>query len=397
MHDGHTSDYVIVVSDSEAIVNFCRAALGNKFSIRCIKDISEISNPMSFAFAAVVIDYRFIDWRKFEKDIRQINLLCGNVLLLVDEPFLKYEDLQRNIPDGTFVPFPCDIDFFTEIVMEKISQRKMPMVLSDSGVGGIQKTLDNANVHGFEKFVGNSKVVVDVKKKLATLARNDIAVLLLGESGTGKSFVAKLVHQNSSRRDKNFKSINMASLHEHLADSTLFGSVKGAYTGAMNRAGLFADANGGTLFMDEIGEMSLELQAKLLTVLDKKKFYRLGSDVEMSADVRIICATNKNLEALVRAGKFRMDLYFRIARMKVVMPPLRSRAGDIKILVNNFLKKIAPAAKKISTDAMRKLEEYSWPGNVRQLENCLEAACILCEGDTIFPEHIVFVDDGLFC
>ena len=183
----------------------------------------------------------------------------------------------------------------------------------------------------------------------------------------------------------------MATVPEHFAESQLFGTERGAYTDAVKRAGFFVEADGGTIFMDEIAEMSLRLQAKLLTVLDTKSFYSVGSDKEKKSDVRIICASNANLPEYIKAGKFRKDLYYRIATFPVRLPPLRHHREDIKAIVYSLLE---TNKKQISAEALKKLEAYNWPGNVRELKNCIERSCALCPDPMILPEHI-FIEEEI--
>jgi len=217
------------------------------------------------------------------------------------------------------------------------------------------------------------------------IANTDTTVLITGGSGTGKELIAKVIHYNSYRSGKNFVPLNCAAIPKDLLESELFGHEKGAFTGAINtRIGRFELASGGTLFLDEIGELDPSLQVKLLRVLQEREFERIGSTKTIKVDVRILAATNRNLEELTREGRFREDLYYRLNVIPVHIPPLKDRKEDIPVLIEHFLKKHAKAKKrqspKISKHIMDVLIRYKWPGNVRELENLIERLTILNPG-----------------
>ncbi len=239
----------------------------------------------------------------------------------------------------------------------------------------------------------------DAMEKLAVLihkvARTDATVLLLGESGTGKELVARAIHTLSNRSDKPYLAQFCGSIPDTLLESELFGYKKGAFTGAnSDKKGLFEVATNGTFFLDEIADISLALQAKLLRVLQNREIMRLGDTQVIKVDVRVIAATNKDLKQLVKDQQFREDLFYRLNVFPIKVPPLRERRGDIPLLVKHFIKKFSDKNIHVSFSAMRMLEEYTWPGNVRQLENVLQRALILCEGDKLLPEHIVIEEDN---
>jgi transcriptional regulator with GAF, ATPase, and Fis domain len=224
--------------------------------------------------------------------------------------------------------------------------------------------------------------------RVEQVAETDATVLILGETGTGKELLANEIHRLSRRKDRTMIKVNCAALPETLIESELFGREKGAYTGAMNRQmGRFEIADGSTLFLDEIGELSLELQAKLLRVLQEGQFERLGSPKTFSVDVRIITSTNRNLSRAVRECKFREDLYYRLNVFSVTVPPLRERAEDIPQLVWAFVKEyessMGKTILKITNKSIEALQQYAWPGNIRQLKNVVENAMILCKGKTL--------------
>ena len=238
--------------------------------------------------------------------------------------------------------------------------------------------------YSFEHIVGKSDSMLKIFDLVGQVAPSRSTVLIQGESGTGKEFIAKAIHANSPRKNHPFVPVNTGSMPADLLESTLFGHVKGAFTSAISsKKGLFEVADGGTIFLDEIGTMSLETQAKILRVVQDRKFMHLGGIHELQVDVRVIAATNIDLNVLVREGKFREDLFYRLNVITVDLPPLRSRGEDIPRLVDtswkNFSRKRQTAI-QISPEALRPLMDYGWPGNVRELENVIERAVVLCNG-----------------
>ncbi len=240
----------------------------------------------------------------------------------------------------------------------------------------------------FGELVGRSEAMRHVFELVEKVAPSDATVLILGETGTGKELVARAIHERSGRSKKAFVAINCAAITETLLESELFGYERGAFTGADRRKpGMFELADGGTLFLDEIAEMPPALQSKLLRVLQEKVVYHLGGTNPIPVDVRIIAATNKDLKKLVDEGKFREDLYYRLAVFPIKLPPLRERREDIPLLIENYFRKRGVVA-KVSDEAMEMLMDYDYPGNVRELENILERALILAGMKTITPEHL---------
>ena len=242
-------------------------------------------------------------------------------------------------------------------------------------------------------IVGNSKIMQTVYTLIDKVCRTTTTVLILGESGVGKERVAQAIHYNSNRADKPFVKINCAALPESLIESELFGHEKGAFTGAMSaRKGRFEMADKGTIFLDEIGDLPLSVQTKLLRVLQEKEFERIGGNATIKVNVRIITATNRDLDLLMQEGKFREDLYYRLNIFPVVVPPLRERKTDIMLLTDHFVEKYGREHGKqivrISTPATDMLVNYHWPGNVRELENCIERAIILCTDGVIQSYHL---------
>jgi formate hydrogenlyase transcriptional activator len=246
---------------------------------------------------------------------------------------------------------------------------------------------------GFEEIVGSSAALAGVLDQVSTVAPTDSTVLVEGETGTGKELIAHAIHAHSRRKDRPFVKLNCAAIPLGLLESELFGHEKGAFTGAVSqKIGRFEAANGGTLFLDEIGDIPLELQAKLLRVLQEQEFERLGSTYTHRVNVRVVAATNQDLPRLVAEKKFRMDLYYRLNVFPIAIPPLRHRMEDIPMLVAHFVKKYAQRmAKRIETitsDALEALVRYPWPGNIRELQNFIERAVILTKGDVLQPSAL---------
>ncbi len=248
-----------------------------------------------------------------------------------------------------------------------------------------------------ERIVGSSKPMLEVFKLIGKVASADATVLITGESGTGKELVAEALHRASKRNPHPLVKVSCAALPETLLETELFGHEKGSFTGAMTmRKGRFETANKGTIFLDEIGEMTLGTQTKLLRILQEREFERIGSSVPIKIDIRVIAATNRNLSEEVEDGKFREDLYYRLNVIHIHMPPLRERKDDIPLLVEHFLAKFRHAPDAIPTsiteDALKKLVDYDWPGNVRELENAIERAVVLARGNPITTEYLPFGD-----
>jgi len=251
--------------------------------------------------------------------------------------------------------------------------------------------------YNFSNIVGKSEIMLKVFDLVAQVAPSRSTVLIQGESGTGKELIAKAIHANSPRKDKPFVPINTGAMPSELLESTLFGHVKGAFTSAVaSKKGLFEVANGGTLFLDEIATMGMDTQAKILRVLQDRRFMHLGGIQELQVDVRILAATNVDLREEVRAGRFREDLYYRLNVITVDLPPLRARRDDIPLLANHFLdfysRENSLELRKLSPEALRAMVDYDWPGNVRELENAIERCVVLSSassiGSDLLPGHI---------
>lgn len=277
-----------------------------------------------------------------------------------------------------FLAKPLNFDKLNEILQEALRMN------SDSGATlGIR---DNAPA-----LVGRSPAMRDLWEKAATLAATDLPVVVTGESGTGKELFAERIHRSSNRRDGPFVRVNCSAIADSLAESELFGHRKGAFTGASdNRAGLLREASGGTLHLDEIGDMSLPIQAKLLRVLEERRLRPLGQEKEVAVDVRVVASTNRSLQSLVDEGEFRADLFYRLNAAQLHIPPLRERVEDIVPLLEHFLAGASAGgpAKRFSDKAVRALERYIWPGNVRELRNMVKVCAAVVPGSIIELEDL---------
>jgi DNA-binding NtrC family response regulator len=338
------------------------------------------------AFPIVLLDLRLPDGNGLDLlgEIRE-SFPETEVILLT--AFGTVTEAIRAMKDGAFdfLTKPCKLSEL-EVVLEKAVQ-KQSLTRSNTALQREVERLKPA-----EMFVGSSPRVAELLSLIERVAVTDSTVLVRGESGVGKELVANAVHRRSPRARQPFVVVDCASLHENLLQSELFGHEKGAYTGAARlKHGLFEVADGGSLFLDEIAEMTPALQVKLLRVLETGMLRRLGSTSDIKVDVRIIAATNRSLEQMMKDGTFREDLYYRLNVFSLVIPPLRERREDIAELVGHFIRHSSIVPKRhvsASPEAMEVLARYHWPGNVRELVNVIERALILCDGSLVTPEHL---------
>ena len=257
-----------------------------------------------------------------------------------------------------------------------------------------QKQINKGIINQSDPLIGKSRPIENVLKVLKKVARTDANVLVIGENGTGKELIVKEIHNNSRRADEAFISIDIGTITESLFESEMFGHIKGAFTDAKeDKTGWFETASGGTLFLDEIGNLSLTMQSKLLAAIQNRVIYKVGSKTPIPFDIRLVCATNKNLEEMVTKNLFREDLYYRINTIVIEIPPLRDRGEDIVLLAEHFLKEYANKYEKFhlkfSSKTLDKLMRHNWPGNVRELRHTIEKAIILCDSDILMPEDFV--------
>ncbi len=333
----------------------------------------------------------FLNRTHARTSMEQVSFLCVPIILRdkvigalgIDRPKAEvcdpeYEERLLNVIANAFIPYICMHQDSMQHI-ENTSEKPLLPVWHKSRYRGL---------------IGNSERIQIVYERIEQVAASNTTVMLRGESGTGKELVARSIHENSLRSTENFISLNCAALPESLVESELFGHEKGAFTGALQtRKGRFELADGGTLFLDEVGELTLPTQAKLLRVLQEKSFDRIGSTKSCTVDVRIIAATNRDLEAMVDAGTFRKDLYYRLNVFSIFLPSLQERKSDIALLAEHFLDIFANIHQKerpkMALAASDMLERYAWPGNIRQLENIIERAMLLVgQGKYILPQHL---------
>jgi len=321
--------------------------------------------------------------------LRKIRQALPDIAAIMISGNATLENAVRATKEGAF-----------DFIEKPISKEKLLLSIKNAL---LSKGLNEENlelrkqVAGKYEMVGESLAMQEVRRQIAQVAPTPGRVLITGESGTGKELVARAIHENSPRRTKPFIKVNCAAIPEELIESELFGSVKGAFTGASeNRDGKFAQADTGTLFLDEVGDMSLKVQAKVLRVLQEGEFEKVGGNKTIKVDVRVLAATNKNLEEEAREGRFRDDLFFRLNVVPLVSPPLRRRKEDVPLLIRYFIQRFSEQdgykPKSVSDEAEQALRNYDWPGNVRELANLVERLMIMSNADVIglsdLPGHI---------
>jgi transcriptional regulator with GAF, ATPase, and Fis domain len=336
--------------------------------------------------------------RTLLKWIRQLEASAssqpGEQSVWVPETLTARLDEDRTFPAEATLSFR-ELDgrrFYTLIcrdVNDRLSAQQQIRALSDEAER-LRRELDQGRHQG--ELLGRSRVMQRVREDVEEVAHTDATVLILGETGTGKEVVARAIHHTSTRRDKPMVAVNCAAIHPHLIESEFFGHERGAFTGAtQSREGRFAMAHGGTIFLDEVGELPLELQGKLLRVLQAGQFEPVGSSQTRTCDVRVIAATNRDLAGAVEAGHFRQDLYYRLNVYPISLPPLRDRGDDVVLLADAFAQRIAARLgrriKPISPEAAERLKRYPWPGNVRELENVIERGVITARDDQVNLER----------
>ncbi|HEX9970912.1 MAG TPA: sigma-54 dependent transcriptional regulator [bacterium] len=341
------------------------------------------------AFDLVVTDYKMegIDGLEVLKQVKA-KYPATEVMIITAYGTIDLAVQAMQLGAVDFITKPFSHDEFKlkiERILERIQERKELARISDENIY-LRDELEEQFNYG--EIIGKSKAMQEVYRTIEKVAATDSSVLIYGESGTGKELVARAIHKLSPRKDKPFIRVNCGALVETLLESELFGHEKGAFTGAMKRKkGRFELAHQGSIFLDEIGDISANMQQKLLRVLQEKEFERVGSEETIQVDVRILTATNKNLSELVQQGKFREDLFYRLHIIPIYLPPLRERTQDISLLVQHFIKQLTAELnkplKRITEAAMEKLFNYPWPGNIRELENVIERAIVLSDKEVI--------------
>ncbi len=385
-----TSPRILVVDDQKDMLETCRKML----TFRSYQvDVSERPEEALQLYREHGHDVVIVDLRMPEMDglqlMKHLHQIQKDQLVVMITAFATVESAIQAVQAGAFdfirKPFKME-DLL--VVVERALRFK---ALQDENRKLQQKLSESFQA---EKIVGNSLVLKEALLKLRKVCEVDVPVLITGETGTGKELFARAIHENSLRKQKPFLAIDCAALPENLLESELFGYERGAFTGAVqSKAGLFEVASGGTVLLDEIGEMSLNLQAKLLRCLQEGCIRRLGGNQERKVDVRLLAATHRDIEAMVQEGQLREDLYYRINVVHITVPPLRDREGDIPLLANHFFDmfrlKLTKNLEGISAAALLVLEEYDWPGNVRQVCNVIERACTLTESTQILPQDLL--------
>lgn len=391
---------ILIVDDEAAIRESLQTLLEmENYSVECAATGEEGLNRIAERpFDLVLLDFALPDKNGLEvlRDIRERDRDLSVIMITA---YGTVENAVLAIQAGAtnFIQKPWDNEKLLADIQAAVARRR-------AEEENIQLKRALKQRYNFENIIGKSEAMLRIFDLVAQVAPSRSTILLQGESGTGKELIAKALHMNSSRKDAPFVPVNTGSMPADLLESTLFGHVKGAFTSAIaSKKGLFEIADKGTLFLDEIGTMTMETQAKILRVLQDRKFMHLGGVQELHVDVRIIAATNVDLRQMVKEGKFREDLFYRLNVITIDLPPLRHRREDIPLLVTYFLRKFAEEnerdAREISPEALRYLLDYNWPGNVRELENVMERAVVLSSGPVItvelLPDQIVGRGNGL--
>ena len=376
---------VLIVEDKESLAHMLReAVLADGFEVEVASTGTVATRWLAEGrrYVAVLTDLRLpgADGIAVLRQARESDPDCPVIVMTA---FGTIENAVEAMKLGAydFIQKPIDVDHLSLLLRRCREHRELRhenLLLKEE----FQKQ------YRLPAIVGDSAPIVEVSHAIQRVAPTDSSVLLQGESGTGKELFARAIHQLSPRRDRPFVAINCAAIPETLIENELFGHEKGAFTGATGRQlGKFELADTGTIFLDEIGELGFNVQSKILRVLQERRFERIGGKTPIDVDVRVICATNHNLEEAVKRGLFRDDLFFRVNVFPVTIPPLRDRRKDIDALVDFFLQRFARELKRrelqITEDARAVLRSYDWPGNIRELQNCIERAAILCDRNTI--------------
>lgn len=381
---------ILVVDDDKGMREFLEIMLTREgYEVHCARDAREaLSRSRKQPFDLIITDLKMpgMDGIEFLHSVKEIS---PESLVILITAYASGETAVRAMKEGAYdyIEKNFNIEEFTATIRSALESKGS--VHEDA-----QFIREIENAVCFGDLIGKSREMLKVYSLIKKVAETTANVLILGESGTGKELVAKAIHENSPRRTRPFVVINCGGIPENLLESELFGYLKGAFTGAhADKAGLFEIARGGTIFLDEVGELPPVLQVKLLRVVQQKTFLRIGGTENIHVDVRIIAATNRNLEEMVRKGDFREDLYYRLNVIPVSIPPLRERREDIPVLTKYFVEKYArefgKGVKNMSHYALELLMDYSFPGNVRELENIIERCVALERSNIVLPENLL--------
>jgi two-component system response regulator AtoC len=380
---------VLIVDDDEITCNLLEEVLSKEgYAVdRALDGRTAIEKGEKKFYDVVLTDIRMAEIDGMEV-LRSYREKSPETIMIMMTAFGSIETAIRAIKEGAFdyVSKPFKLEEIKLAIHRALDQKR----LLRENLFYRQELISK---YKLENIVGRSPKMLQVYKTIARVAESRSTVLIYGESGTGKELIARAIHFNSSRASAPFVAVDCGSLAETLLESELFGHVRGAFTGALtNKRGLFEEADRGTCFLDEVGDISLSIQAKLLRVLQEHEIKRVGGTETIKVDVRVVAATNKDLERLVEEKKFREDLYYRLNVVSIYLPPLRERPEDIPLLIDHFLRKYATQNQKplvhISPEALDLLSKYRWPGNVRELENVIERAVTLTQSGIILPEDL---------
>jgi DNA-binding NtrC family response regulator len=375
---------ILIVDDEESVRDsLYNWFLEDGFRVECAENARKALTILeSGQFDIILADIKMPGMDGLEM-LRRIKSLKPDSIVIIMTAFATVDTAVKALKDGAYdyVTKPFDPDDLTHLIRNAAKQ----ILLTDENENLKKKVVSLENV---EDLIGNSDAMKDMLREVESVAQTNSSVIITGESGTGKELVARAIHANSPRKFFPFVSVHCGALTESLLESELFGHEKGAFTGAMyNRKGRFEMADNGSIFLDEIATISTKMQVELLRVLESKTFMRVGGNKEISSDFRVICATNKDLKSMVEKGAFREDLFYRLNVVNIHIPPLRDRKGDIPLLVDYFIKKYCTSMNKppasIDPTALKRLQEFSYPGNIRELENMIERAIVVGDGRKI--------------
>lgn len=378
------TDKILIVDDDQGIRFFLEEALTKKgYKVDSVASAEEaLSKVKQDAFNLILLDVRLPGMSGLDA-IKKLRELDPSAPIIIMTAHGSRDMAIRAVQEGAYDFFtkPIKLNEFLVILKRALEKRRLQIEVSR-----LEEKIEKK--YKYENIIGSSGVMQEVFAMVNKVARTESSVIIYGESGTGKELIAHAVHTQSTRRERPFVKLNCVAIPEGLLESELFGHEKGSFTGAVSqKKGKFELANSGTIFLDEIGDMTLTTQAKILRVLQEREFERVGGTKTVQVDVRIITATNKDLQKAVEEKQFREDLYFRLNVVPIYLPPLRDRKEDIPLLVEHFLKEASERVKRlisgISPDALHMLVAYRWPGNVRELENCIERAAVISNGDLI--------------
>jgi nitrogen regulation protein NR(I) len=387
---------ILIVDDDPVLSRSLKKALTRSgYSVEtCERGIEAIDIIKNGLFNLILLDNRLPDISGLDL-LRHIRNSHNKLPVIVMTAFGTEDTAIEAMKLGAYdyIVKPFDLDELERIIEKGIeANRLMVDMVSFPFSGDVDL--------GVERLIGSSKKMQEIYKLIGQVAQTDITVLIRGESGTGKELVARSIYHHSKRKDMPFLAVNCAAIPETLLESELFGYEKGAFTGAVKRRiGKFEQCHKGTIFLDEIGDMTLSTQAKVLRVLQSGEFERVGGEEKIKVDVRIIAATNKVLEELIKEGRFREDLYYRLETVTITIPPLRKRPEDIPELAqyffNYFTKKLGSPIKVMSPSVITKLKKYHWPGNVRELANTIQRGIVLAKGEVLTEDHIFLGTTGM--